>query len=178
MYHYLYKTTNNVNNKIYIGIHSTSNLDDGYLGSGVNLKRAFKEYGRENFTKEILEYFDDRELLDLREQEIVNAEFVCREETYNLKTGGHSGQHSEETKKLLSSIVSGNIASNLTKQKMSLAQKGKRQGAENPNFKGYYHTPWGTFESTYLAANEQNICAVSVGRWCKTNKDGFSFTPA
>ena len=32
IYHYIYKTTNLINNKFYIGMYSTSNLDDGYLG--------------------------------------------------------------------------------------------------------------------------------------------------
>ena len=57
-FNYIYKITNKINGKIYIGKHSTDNLNDGYIGSGVVLKQAIKKYGVENFTKEIIEFCD------------------------------------------------------------------------------------------------------------------------
>jgi hypothetical protein len=87
-YHYLYKITNLINNKIYIGVHSTDKLDDGYFGSGSAIIYSLKKHGKENFKKEILEWFDWRcEALN-REAEIVNFEFVKQRDTYNLQTGG------------------------------------------------------------------------------------------
>ncbi len=87
--HYLvYKITNLLNGKIYIGIHSTDNIDDGYMGSGKHLKRAQKKYGIENFKKEILFDFDKHDEMLEMEAKIVNEEFVKREDTYNLIKGG------------------------------------------------------------------------------------------
>lgn len=95
-FNYLYKITNNINGKIYIGIHSTDNLDDGYMGSGVALGRAYTKYGAHNFTKEILENFTDPKDMYLREEEMVNEEFIARSDVYNMKIGGVSGKVSTE----------------------------------------------------------------------------------
>ena len=91
MFYMIYQITNNINNKIYIGVHKTENLDDGYMGSGLNILRALDKYGKDNFTKEILELCPSEEAMYEREAEIVNYEFILREDTYNLATGGFGG---------------------------------------------------------------------------------------
>jgi len=72
--HYLYKIENKINKKIYIGIHSTENVDDGYMGSGSLITKAIEKYGKDNFSKTILKYCDSRELLVELEKKVVNEE--------------------------------------------------------------------------------------------------------
>jgi group I intron endonuclease len=95
-YHFIYKTTNLKNGKFYVGMHSTNNLNDGYLGSGKRLKRSIKKYGVENFKLEILEFFDSRELLVEREKQLVNEELLKDTNCMNLKPGGTGGMYSVE----------------------------------------------------------------------------------
>lgn len=89
MFYYIYKITNKINNKIYIGMHKTNNLDDDYFGSGLNLNRAIKKYGKANFTKEILEFFDNEQDMFSKEKQLVNSNFVNSPTTYNLVEGGN-----------------------------------------------------------------------------------------
>lgn len=73
---------------IYVGHHTTFNLNDKYLGSGREIKKAVIEFGRENFRREILFIFDTLDDMVKRESEIVTDEFRKREDTYNLALGG------------------------------------------------------------------------------------------
>jgi len=90
-YHIIYKTTCLINNKYYIGMHSTDNLEDGYMGSGKALKFSIKRYGKENHRVEILEIVANRELLAERERAIVTLSKVKNGKCMNLKVGGIGG---------------------------------------------------------------------------------------
>lgn len=90
-YHFLYKTTNITNGKYYIGMHSTSNLKDGYLGSGKRLRYSIRKYGVECFKLEILEFFDSREALKNKERALVNEALLQDSMCMNLKPGGSGG---------------------------------------------------------------------------------------
>ena len=85
MHYTIYKITNKINGKTYIGKHQTTDLNDGYMGSGKLLKKVIEKYGLENFTKEILFDFNNEAEMNSKEAELV----VVSEETYNLCPGGH-----------------------------------------------------------------------------------------
>lgn len=87
-YHIIYKTTNLINNKIYVGMHSTDNLNDGYLGSGWILKQAIKKHSKENFKREVLLVLPSRKEAREIEALLVDTEFISRQNTYNLQEGG------------------------------------------------------------------------------------------
>lgn len=90
LYYFIYKTTNIKNGKYYYGAHSTKNVNDSYLGSGVALKRAIKKYGKENFHREIIEFCDTEEEMYLKEEQVV-FEHYKKEECYNMNVGGKGG---------------------------------------------------------------------------------------
>lgn len=87
-YHFVYKTTNKLNGHFYYGVHNTDNIDDGYLGSGVSLKKAIKKYGVENFNREILQFFDTFDEAFEYEHELVNEEVIRNRMCYNQQIGG------------------------------------------------------------------------------------------
>jgi group I intron endonuclease len=90
-YYTIYKITNQINGKIYIGSHKTKNLNDNYMGSGKYLNYAQDKYGIEKFKKEILFVFDTAQEMYAKEAELVNVEFLAEHNTYNIKVGGFGG---------------------------------------------------------------------------------------
>jgi len=132
-HHYIYKTTCTVNGKFYIGMHSTSNLDDDYIGSGKRLWYSINKYGRENHIKEILEFLPDRKTLGAREKEIVNEELLKDQFCMNLKKGGEYSpgtfgkKYTEESRKRMSEW----IRTPEMKEKMSKAARGKKKSEEH-----------------------------------------------
>ncbi len=89
MKHYLiYQIRNKLNGMIYIGQHQTNNINDGYMGSGIRIVRAIKKYGVENFEKTILFECTSVEEMNAKEAEIVNEDFIARDDVYNINVGG------------------------------------------------------------------------------------------
>lgn len=92
MKHYVYKITNLIDGREYIGVRSHPNpLADNYMGSSKPLKQEIEKLGDTHFKKVILECFDSREEAESREAELVNIKYVQDPNTYNLRTGGRMG---------------------------------------------------------------------------------------
>jgi len=87
MLYSVYKITNNINGKMYIGCHRTENLNDGYMGSGLLIKRAIKKYGKDNFTKETLGTFESEDQMFNEEINLISK----HDPEYNLHPGGTGG---------------------------------------------------------------------------------------
>lgn len=88
MFYTIYRTTNIITGEFYVGQHATTELNDGYLGSGVSLLESVKRYGKENFNKEILYIFDTEEEMNEKEIELVNESFLSHPLTLNKQPGG------------------------------------------------------------------------------------------
>ena len=120
MKHSVYKTTNNINGKYYLGKHSSEDPNDSYLGSGVALNKAIKKYGRENFTKQVLKVCETLMEAEHLEKLYVEKHLGDRN-CYNMTEGGKgSWAHTWD--------------SNLRKLRAAEALKGKN------GFKGKKHT--------------------------------------
>lgn len=90
-YHFLYKTTCKITGKYYIGVHSTFNLNDGYLGSGKLLTKSLKQYGKENHALEILKFFENKEDKFQAEKEYITSEMIDDSNCLNFSYGGYGG---------------------------------------------------------------------------------------
>lgn len=93
----VYKITNNINNKFYIGVHKTDNPNDSYMGSGKAIKSSIKKYGKENFSKTILLITEDKTAAYQLEKELT-IDFNDSS-NYNMKQGGVGGFSVENARK-------------------------------------------------------------------------------
>lgn len=92
MYFTVYKITNVINQRYYIGVHSTENLNDSYMGSSRVVNSAISTYGIESFKKEILFLLDSSEEAYAKEAELVTEETLKDPLCYNLKVGGYGNE--------------------------------------------------------------------------------------
>ena len=92
MYGYIYKTTNLVNNKVYIGKKESPVYVPTYYGSGKIIRRAIERYGASNFKNEILDTaMSKKDLNDKEKQYITYYKEQLGDDCYNIASGGDGG---------------------------------------------------------------------------------------
>lgn len=141
----LYKTTNLLNGKTYVGIHKTTDLEDDYLGSGFALLVAIRKYGKLNFKREILEYCESYDILLELEKKYVDENWVKSKSNYNLKTGGQSS----------------GILSDESKMKISETLKKKYDSGEITAFRNIGSTPWNKGKKEVYSTDTKNFMSKS-----------------
>ena len=94
----VYKVTNLINNKMYIGKLVNSNKWSSYWGSGTCIKLAIDKYGKENFRKEIVEICESNEILNDREKFWIKTLNSMSPNGYNLTEGGEAPVMTQEVK--------------------------------------------------------------------------------
>lgn len=197
VYHYIYRInihSGKNSGKYYYGKHSTGNLDDGYMGSGLIVKRSLKS--GTHMTKDILCFCETSELAFELEELVVDEDMINNPNCLNLRTGGDSGYvlSDESRSKMAEACKRMNTVARL--QTPEARHKSKKKQSEsriklwkdpeyrarvipthvNPSRKyGYYVTPAGTFDNRPLAAKVNNCSPRSIYNWCHSNKDGFTF---
>lgn len=169
MYGYIYKTTNMVNNKIYIG-KKKGEFCPTYYGSGKLIKLSIEKYGLDNFKVEIIK--ECYSLKEINEQEKYFIEKLFPE--YNIAAGGTGGNTMllmpENEKRILIEKRSKSLSikhNNLSKEErlewnknISNSKKGK------PSFRpNYHHT-----EEVKKRISESNKKAIKPDRWYENNK--------
>jgi group I intron endonuclease len=144
MYGYIYKTTNSITGKIYIGQHK-GDFDIDYLGSGLYLENAVKKYGKNNFVVILLAQAIDKRLINTLEKyyiEVYRRE-LGKNGLYNIADGGDGGfvmcgdinpTKRFEVREKLRIASLGKHPSEETKEKIRLA------GLGNCRFKGKHHS--------------------------------------
>lgn len=130
-YGYIYKITNLLNGKIYIGQHKKNCFDSSYLGSGYMLNKAIKKYGRESFECTFICFAQNKKELDKLEQFYIKKYNSTNLSVgYNIAEGGQGGDLGENIRKKISTSLKGRPKSADHKHKLSLANKGKHLSEE------------------------------------------------
>jgi group I intron endonuclease len=143
----VYKTTNEITGRIYIGKAVGKNIINGYLGSGVELTPDISKYGKKSFKREIVDIATDR--LDQNRKERFWISFYREKlgdgSLYNLSDGGEGGRHNRyadlEYRRKLSNSHKGLRHSVAAKLNMSKAriENNLSKGENNP-FYGKVHS--------------------------------------
>jgi predicted GIY-YIG superfamily endonuclease len=129
MYHTVYKTIRTSTGEYYIGVHSTTNLNDRYMGSGDRIKHIISKYGKADLKRVILHMCDTRREALLIEHTLLSIDVLSDPLCLNVAVGGKGnpeGGHgiTKEAKHKLSVLHMGRSKSVETKQRISESKRG------------------------------------------------------
>lgn len=161
MLYTIYRVTNMLNGKIYIGKHQTTNPDDSYYGSGVALKKSIAKHGKDNFKKEVLFVFTTEEEMNAKETELITEEFVARSDTYNMGVGGEGGAHFKGKSHSAETVARIKESLNTDENKQKLSEAGHKAGSLSKGRK-------------LSAAARQNMSAAQKKAMCEETKGKIS----
>lgn len=184
MKYIVYQTTNKVNNKIYIGVHSTETDEfDGYIGNGVSIYRpatymnpktpfqcAVKKYGVKNFIRTTIQEFEKEEDAYKLEELLVNEQFLKREDVYNLALGGRITELANPRKKVYMYDLDGNFE----REFASVNSAGRFL---NPKAKGAGHLPRAIKEGHQFLGHQFSYEKLPFMKKLKCRKMGKISTP-
>ncbi len=141
VFHTVYEVQDNINNKIYVGCHSTRNLDDNYLGSGADIIEAVNKYEKKNFSRKILAILETRQDAYDLERKIVDKKFVARDDTYNIRIGGGVGVDFGENNPLYGITLSNGAKAKISKARMGMKFTAEHCANIGKGHLGMKHTP-------------------------------------
>jgi len=187
-HHTVYKTTNLTNGIYYIGVHSTNDLEDEYLGSGLVLIKVIKKHGKAQFSKEILRQFETREEAYSYEATLVTETLIKSRVCYNRAVGGQGGflgqeaiEKMKKSKLGISPWNKGTIKLKPCKDCVKLIpDKPSRKQTRceschyktkkdkgNPSWKHTYIIHGITYYSLTAASKDTKVPSTTLLRWCK-----------
>ena len=165
---YIYKITNNVNGKIYIGKQVRKSKN--YMGSGLLIKRAQKKYGIENFDKVILEECINNDELCEREKywiETLNSTDINI--GYNISCGGDGGDtlsnhpNMDEISKKISDAGKGRVFTEEHRKNLSKAHKNRTSYTKRKGF-------------TVSDETKKKLSEKAKEQWKKQKENGFEIS--
>jgi len=176
LFYIVYRITNLLDGKVYVGKHQTEKVDDGYMGSGKYLRRALEKHGKESFAKEILYVFETEEEMNSKEAELVTEEFCAREDTYNICPGGKGGwgyvndpKFSEQMRAVRSSTLSALYQSEEFRERRAdalqkiAAERGRKHSSSlKEKWKRDGH-PW--TGKSHSEETKNKISAIKIGKY-------------
>ena len=169
LYHYIYKTVH-PNGRYYIGRHSTSNLNDNYLGSGVWVS-GLKD--KSVLTKEIICFIDDTAKLKEVEEKFI-AENYNNPLCMNRGLGSNGWTSEEATHENQKRIINGThnfIGGEIPrKNQLKRVAEGVHQwlGDKNPTIEKIKN-------GTHLWLSEQHKLATSANNRKKLDNKSHHF---